>query len=65
MLDLEKSFALIARELRSQYIIAYEPTSKSSDGKFRKIEVRLPGKKDMNVRTRKGYTALERNKVIN
>jgi Ca-activated chloride channel family protein len=65
MLDLEKSFALIARELRSQYIIAYEPTSKSSDGKFRKIEVRLPGKKDMSVRTRKGYTALERNKVVN
>lgn len=61
ILDLEKSFSAIARELRSQYLIAYVPANNNYDGKFRKIEVKLPGKKDMDVRTRKGYIAVPRN----
>lgn len=56
-LELEKGFASVTKELRSQYIVAYSPTNEKYDGKFRQVEVRLPGKKDLRVRTRKGYPA--------
>jgi Ca-activated chloride channel homolog len=60
IVDLEKSFSSIANELRSQYLIAYSPTNEKYDGKFRKIEVRLPAHKDLKVRARKGYAAYPR-----
>jgi Ca-activated chloride channel homolog len=60
IVDLEKSFSSIANELRSQYLLAYSPTNEKYDGKFRKIEVRLPGHKDLKVRARKGYAAYPR-----
>ncbi|MFN7927396.1 MAG: VWA domain-containing protein [Blastocatellia bacterium] len=56
-LQLEKGFASVTQELRSQYIIAYSPSNINFDGRFRQIEVRVPGKKDMKIRTRKGYEA--------
>jgi Ca-activated chloride channel family protein len=59
-LELERGFANVTKELRSQYLIAYSPTNDKFDGKFRQIEVKLPHKKDMKVRTRKGYPALSR-----
>ncbi len=58
VIELEKSFSAIARELRSQYLIAYEPTNGNYDGKFRQVEVKLPNHKDLRIRTRKGYTAV-------
>ncbi len=58
VIELERSFTAIARELRSQYLIAYSPTNDNYDGKFRKIEVRLPARKDLRVRTKTGYTAV-------
>src|SRR5262245_8354461 len=58
VLELEKSFTTIARELRSQYMIAYSPTNDKYDGKFRRIEVKLPNYKDYKVRTKTGYTAV-------
>lgn len=57
-LELERGFANVTKELRSQYLIAYEPSNTNFDGKIRQIEVRLPGKKDFKVRTRKGYPAV-------
>jgi VWFA-related protein len=39
------------------YLMAYEPTNTKRDGKFRRIEVRLPGHPDYVVRTRRGYLA--------
>jgi VWFA-related protein len=39
------------------YLMAYEPTNTKRDGKFRRIEVRLPGRSGLVVRTRKGYLA--------
>lgn len=59
-LELEKGFASVTKELRSQYIIAYSPINEKFDGKFRQVEVRIPGKKDLKVRTRKGYPAINR-----
>jgi Ca-activated chloride channel family protein len=56
--ELGKSFDGIARELRSQYLIAYEPTNGAYDGKYRQVEVRFPKRKDLKARTKKGYTAV-------
>jgi Ca-activated chloride channel homolog len=58
VIELERSFSQIAYELRNQYMVVYEPSNSSYDNKFRKIEVKLPGKKDMKVRTKEGYKAI-------
>lgn len=58
VIELERSFSAIARELRSQYLIAYQPTNDKYDGKYRQIEVRLPGYKNYKLRTKTGYTAV-------
>ena len=54
--DLAQSFADIGVELRSQYSLAYVPSNKAPDGKFRTIKIKssLSG---LNVRARKGYFA--------
>lgn len=57
VIELERSFSATARELRSQYLVAYSPTNDKYDGKYRKIEVRLPNHKDFKVRTKTGYVA--------
>jgi Ca-activated chloride channel family protein len=58
MKELKERLVVIARELRSQYLIAYEPTNGKYDGKFRQVEVKLPNRKDLRIRTKKGYTAV-------
>lgn len=60
IIDLEKSFSSIATELRSQYLLVYSPKNEVYDGKFRQIEVRLPGHKELRVRARRGYAAYPR-----
>ena len=57
VIELERSFSAIARELRSQYLLAYEPVNNKYDGKYRKIEIRLPNHRDFKVRTKTGYLA--------
>ncbi len=58
VIELERSFSAIALELRSQYMVAYAPKNDNFDGNFRKIEVKLPGKKDLRIRTKAGYNAI-------
>ena len=58
VIELERSLTTIARELRSQYLIAYEPTNGKYDGRFRQVDVKLPNRKDLRIRTKKGYTAV-------
>ena len=59
MLSLERSFTKIAKELRAQYLVTYNPTNKSYDGSFRKIDVKLAdGRGDLKVRTKRGYKAI-------
>ena len=41
MLELERSFTKISKELRSQYIITYKPSDQSLNGRVRKVEVRF------------------------
>jgi Ca-activated chloride channel homolog len=59
MLSLERSFTKISKELRAQYLVTYNPTNKSYDGTFRKIDVKLAeGRGDLKVRTKRGYKAI-------
>jgi Ca-activated chloride channel family protein len=59
MLSLERSFSKISKELRAQYLVTYNPTNKSYDGTFRKIDVKLSdGHSDLKVRTKRGYKAI-------
>jgi Ca-activated chloride channel homolog len=55
--DLDKAFTELERDLRQQYLLAYEPKAGTNDGTFRKIEIRVPNRKDMKVRHRRGYYA--------
>jgi VWFA-related protein len=52
---LEKAFAEISDELRSQYSLGYTPTNENRDGKFRRISVKC--KEGYKIQTRKGYYA--------
>ncbi|HJS22737.1 MAG TPA: VWA domain-containing protein [Pyrinomonadaceae bacterium] len=59
MLSLERSFTRISKELRAQYLVTYDPTNKSYDGTFRKIDVKLAERHDdLKVRTKRGYKAI-------
>jgi len=57
--DMEDAFAQLERDLRQQYLLAYEPKNDTADGAFRKIEIKLQNRntKDLKIRHRKGYYA--------
>jgi VWFA-related protein len=52
---LDHTFEQLERELRQQYLVAYEPANMAADGKFRKIEAPIANRKDISVRHRRGY----------
>ena len=59
LLELERAFVKISKELRSTYIVTYKPTNDRYDGSKREIEVKLANKRDgWKVKTRKGYKAV-------
>jgi VWFA-related protein len=45
----------ILKDTETYYLIAYEPAPAIRDGRFRRIEVRLPGVRGVRVRHRTGY----------
>jgi Ca-activated chloride channel family protein len=47
----------LARQIRSQYTMAYAPTNQALDGTYRRIHVAVKGASRMVVRTRAGYRA--------
>ena len=53
--DLTQSFENIANELRSQYSILYRPEPLKLDGLYHPVEIKVKTRKDLIVRTRKGY----------
>jgi Ca-activated chloride channel family protein len=62
ILNLEKAFTRISKELRSQYILTYKPANDRYDGTERKIEVRLARPNgDYKIRAKKSYTAINDN----
>jgi VWFA-related protein len=61
--DLAQGLRQMLEDNEAYYLIAYEPTNTKRDGRFRKIELRVPGHKDYTVRTRKGYLAPDDKKL--
>ena len=55
--DLAAGLKRIADETRAYYLIGYNPTNTAHDGAFRKIEVKVRGRRGLEVRARKGYYA--------
>jgi VWFA-related protein len=55
--DLDKAYAQIDEDLRSQYILAYTPANGVTDGSFRTIQVKIKNLNDLTVRHRRGYFA--------
>jgi Ca-activated chloride channel homolog len=55
--DLNQSFENIANELRHQYNMFYRPEPLKTDGLYHPVEIRVRGRKDLNVRCRRGYYA--------
>lgn len=55
--QLDQAFRSISDELRTQYLLAYYPTSRLADSDFRRIEVKLTGTAvtDYQARHRMGY----------
>jgi VWFA-related protein len=56
--DLSLGLQRVLDANETYYVLAYEPSTPYRDGRFHKIEVRIAGRPEMNVRTRKGYFAL-------
>ena len=67
--ELRDAFQQIQEEMRSQYLIAYEPTNQVRDGAYRKIEIELTNqqlvKDKVKVTHRQGYFAKSASKKIN
>jgi hypothetical protein len=55
--DINLGFQKILDDTDTYYLLAFEPPVSYRDGRFRKIEVKLPGHPKYRVRTRKGYFA--------
>jgi len=55
--DFASAFQRIVDDNSSYYVLGYYPTNDRRDGRFRKIEVRVPGRPEAQVRARKGYVA--------
>ncbi len=57
--ELRQAFKQIQEEMRSQYLLAYEPANQSLDGTYRKIEIQLANpelqKQKTKVTHRQGY----------
>jgi Ca-activated chloride channel family protein len=56
--QLDRAFAQISDELRTQYLLAYYPSQRLADSDFRRIQVSvkgMPQDSDFNVRHRTGY----------
>ncbi|MGA3211070.1 MAG: VWA domain-containing protein, partial [Terriglobales bacterium] len=55
--DVANAFAEIQEELRSQYAISYHPASFANDGAYHSIDITVINRKNLKVRSRKGYSA--------
>lgn len=53
---LREAFGSIIEELGNQYTLAYKPSNRARDGRWRSIEVKLGGAQ-LNARSRQGYKA--------
>ena len=55
---IESAALEIARQIREQYTLAYEPLNQALDGSYRAIRVKVASQDALKVRTRAGYYAV-------
>jgi VWFA-related protein len=55
--DLEQLYAQVIRDLSTVYSIGYRPSNRTLDGKWRTVDVQLPGRPTLQARTKRGYFA--------
>lgn len=55
--DINVGLGKVLSDTETYYLLAFEPVVSYRDGRFRKIEVRIPLRPDLKIRTRKGYFA--------
>src|SRR6476469_5800825 len=65
-IELREAFKQIQEEMRSQYLLAYEPSNPAKDGSYRTIEIQLVNpqlqKEKIKLTHRQGYFAKTENK---
>jgi VWFA-related protein len=54
--DMDDAFFSIATELRSQYLLSFNPTT-PRDGKYHEIDIAIKNRRGVKVRARRGYIA--------
>jgi Ca-activated chloride channel homolog len=57
--ELDSIYEKVVAQIRAQYILGYLSTNSRTDGSWRKVEVKI-GRKDLRVRSRRGYFAAYR-----
>jgi VWFA-related protein len=55
--DLSTAFQEIVTDNSSYYVLGYYPLNERRDGRFRRIEVRVPSRPNVTIRARRGYIA--------
>ena len=64
--ELREAFKQIEVEMRSQYLVAYEPTNAAKDGSYRTVEIQLAHpqlqKDKVKITHRQGYFAKSESK---
>ena len=53
--EVDGAFRDILAELREQYVLGYYPSTVANDGSWHEVKVRIPGRRELDVRTRDGY----------
>ena len=55
--ELSDAFKQIAADLAQQYVLSYYPVGQPRDGRFRTFTLNVKSRRDLRIRTRKGYYA--------
>lgn len=55
--DLDRVYAQVIRDLGRIYSIGYKPSNRALDGKWRRVDVHLVGRPNLQARTKRGYYA--------
>jgi VWFA-related protein len=55
--DLNGVYDQVIRDLGKVYSVGYRPTNEKRDGSWRRVEIRIPNRVDLTVRSRPGYYA--------
>ncbi|HMV83339.1 MAG TPA: VWA domain-containing protein [Blastocatellia bacterium] len=55
--DINAGLQKVLNDTETYYLLAFEPLVSYRDGRYRKLDIRIPSRPELKVRTRKGYFA--------